>query len=256
MSVGTPIVNSGNLYVNGLELSWIDGTHIQVYKGEARDSTNVNDINLSATILINAAIQGAGGLDQGALANNTFYAVYVIGNSLGNAHSSALISTNTTSPALPYNYDMFRRVGFVLTSGAAAILEFWQEQALGGISISNSSRRMWYDAPISVLAATAQAAFTAQVLTAAIPLKLSGTEVTFNVDLLPNAAANFVELRPTGSTAAAGMVKLSGDVGGVHHFDQVRCVCAADATPHPSIDYITDAATTVALTVSAYVDYL
>jgi hypothetical protein len=114
--------------------------------------------------------------------------------------------------------------------------------------------------PISVLAATASATFVAQNLAAAVPP--IQTNVTLQADLLPNAAAAFVQLRPTdaisGSGGAAGDVKMSGDVAAVHHFDQLQVCSGLDANvpPRASIDWMTDAVSTVALTVTAYVDHL
>jgi hypothetical protein len=244
-----PIVNAGLLYVNGLQLDFLTTTTILVNAGAARDSTNINDIIIPAALTINVRNNGPLGLDTGVLAANTFYAVYAIGSSINTNDMSVLISANLTTPTLPLNYDMYRRIGCIKSDGTAApntlILPFWQVQ-----------KQMWYDAPISVLAATAAAGFTAQSLAVAIPSVVNQTRVTLQVDLLPNAAADFVEIRPTGSTAAAGNVKMSGDVAAVHHFDQIDVVCALNtASPKAlSIDWLTDAVSTVALTVAAYVD--
>lgn len=243
-----PIVNLGNTYVNGLTLGWTDGTHLTISTGQARNSTDQNDIVMATAVTINTAVQGANGLDQGALGANTFYSVYVIGDSTamdqtspGYVPSAGLLSLSATAPALPANYDMFRRIGTVLTSGGSVLLAFRQLKA-------QAYRKMWYDASIQVLAATAAAAFTAQNISAAVPPM--ATEVGFRANLLPNAAGNFVELRPTGSASAAGYVQMSGDVGAVHHIDTISCPCNAT----PSIDWVTDAASTVALNVEWYLD--
>lgn len=288
---GFPMVNAGSLYINGLGISTgATTTKINLAAGACRDSTNQDDIVLGSAVVINAATNGANGLDTGALAATTFYHVYVIASSLSanpetnvqvqvspiggtsingtiltqttiatpaynvqnNLQPAGLLSLSATAPTLPLGYDMFRRVGTVLTSGGSVFLPFWQEAGNG------TSRKMWYDAPISVLGATAAAAFTAQSLAAAVPVAaLAGgnTGVTLQADLLPNAPADFVEIRPTGSAAAAGNVKMSGDVAAVHHFDQLEAVAAISAG-NASIDWVTDAASTVALAVSAYIDKL
>ncbi len=292
--VGYPMVNAGSLYINGLHLLAGTTTSLTVYAGACRDITNQDDIVLAANTTLSIASNGVNALDTGAVASNTFYYVYAIGSSLGanpdinidkqfstmangstilngtviaegqvtpqpawsvtnNFQPATLLSLSSSAPTLPFGYDMFRRIGAVLTDGASHILPFWQEDTGNG-----TNRKMWYDAPISVLAATAAAAFTAQSLAVAVPVAALGTtstQVQLQADLDPNAAANFVELRPTGSTAAAGNVKMSGDVGGVHHFDQLQCVAAVSAGA-ASIDWMTDAASTVALAVSAYVDKL
>lgn len=291
---GHPMVNLPSLYVDGLGIAPASTTTtLTLSSGAARDSTNVADISLSADVTINAAVVGANGIDTGALAASTFYYVYVIGSSLSaspeinidkqvstlasgttilngtviaegqvtqptytvanNKQPAGLISLSATAPTLPTGYDMFRRVGAVLTSGGSVFLPFFQDDTVGG-----TNRKMWYNTPISVLAATAAAAMTAQSLAVAVPVIALGgkaTEVTLQADLLPNAAANFVQLRSTGSAAAAGNVKMSGSVAAVHKFDQL-VVAAAVSAGAASIDWMTDAASTVALTVSAYVDKL
>ena len=292
---GKPLSKAANLYVNGLGIApGTTTTRIALSAGAARDSTNVADIVLASDAIIIATNTGANGLDTGALAASTFYYVYVIGSSLSanpeinidkqysllasgttvlngtvvaegqvtpqpaytvanNLQPAGLLSLSATAPTLPTGYDMFRRVGAVLTSGGSVFLPFFQDQSNDGVN-----RKMWYDTPISVLAATAAAAMTAQSLAVAVPvIALSGafTEVTVQADLLPNAAANFVQMRPTGGAAAAGNVKMSGSVAGVHKFDQLTVIAGVSAGA-ASIDWMTDAASTVALTVSAYVDKL
>lgn len=272
-----PIVNLGETYLTGALLTFVTTTTITVTPGQGRDSTNTNDIVLRPTITaanaavanplnlmidanapnqtLNVRANGANGLDTGVLAANTFYYVFIISSSIftGDYNSDSylpaatLISLSRTAPTLPANYDMFRRIGTILTNATAApntlLLSFTQTGR-------GKDREMWYDASINVLAAAAAAAFTAQSLAVAVPPQ--ATTVSIYADLLPNAPADFVELRPTGSTSVAGYAKMSGDVAAVHHFDTIRCPCNAT----PSIDWITDAASTVALNVRSYVDEL
>lgn len=295
MAIGQPMVNDPSLYIDGLGIApAATTTTLTLSAGAARNSTNLNDIVLSTAVTINAATVGANGIDTGALAASTFYYVYVIGSSLSanpeididiqvstlaagttilngtvitegqvtpqptwtvqnNKQPAGLISLSATAPTLPLGYDMFRRVGAVLTSAGSVFLPFLQDDTAGG-----TNRTMWYETPISVLAAAAAAAMTAQSLAVAVPVvALAGkaTQVTLQADLLPNAAANFVQLRATGSAAAAGNVKMSGSVAAVHKFDQLT-VAAAVSAGAASIDWMTDAASTVQLSVSAYVDKL
>ncbi len=258
-----PMVNLGNRYIQDLQISFVDTTHIGVAPGEARCSKNINDITLlqnaalagNLGVSINVRAKGAGGLDTGVLAANTFYYVFVIGDSTKYQPTTALISLSSTAPTLPSGfpvggYDMFRRIGTILTDGTAApntlVLPFLQDS-------NGLDRKFWYSTPIVILAATAAAAYTA-LGAAALGLAVPpiSTDVTFQADLLPNAPAAFVRLRYTGSTAALGQSEMSGDVAAVHHFDNMVCPCNAT----PSIDYITDAVSTVQLSVVAYIDRL
>lgn len=84
-----PMVNLGNLYINGLQMSWASNTVIEIAQGQARDSTDSVDIVLTLPPLNNGSVQtapfiitntlsGPGGLDSGVIAPSTSYAVYVI----------------------------------------------------------------------------------------------------------------------------------------------------------------------------------
>jgi hypothetical protein len=248
-----PMVNLGYKNIQGGRLSsvLVAVRTLTIAAGQFRDSTDTNDIVLPALVTVNGAVNGANGLDTGVLVLNTFYAVYVIASSIfgGSTQSDSylppagLISTNATTPLLPAGYDMFRRIGFVLTDGAVNFLPFRQT----GDSVD---RWMWYDTPIAVLGATASAIFVAQSLATAVPPE--ATNVVLQATLTPAAAGDFVALRPTGSASATGYAKMSGDVMGVAHIDDMTVPCNAT----PSIDWITDAASTVALAVEAYLDEL
>jgi hypothetical protein len=264
MSVPTyPMVNLGELYLNGLGISFIDTTHVGVNLGQARDHLNINDIVLPQNALlavglgasINTRFVGLNGLDTGVLAPNTFYYVYVIGDSTGFQPSGALLSLSATQPTVPGGYpvggyDMYRRIGTVRTDATAApgslILAFLQDTAG-----TQTSRHFWYDVAIVVKVAGAAAAYTALgagALSLAVPP--ISTDVYFQADLLPNAPGDLVRLRYTGAAGALGQAEMSGDVAAVHHFGNMVCPCNAT----PSIDWITDAASTVQLSVVGYID--
>lgn len=257
---GTPIVNAPSLYLQGMQLVWLSNTTLSVNVGQARDSSNTNDIfnyglnNGTSTptattfLTINAANNGANGLDVGALANNTYYGVYIIGDSGQFNPTAAILSSNLVAPSLPYGYDMYRRLGYVLTNGAAHILKFWQTN-------SGSSRKMWYDAPIEVVTAGTSASYLAVSLVTAVPLT-APTDVTFAVQLTPTAAGDAVGLRPTGATSTFGYANVSGDVTAVQHIDSIVCPTGIQVGPPviPSIDYVVVGS--VNLFVAAYVDQL
>jgi hypothetical protein len=251
----TPVVNQGLLYVNGLQLTWVDATHITVGTGQARDSSDINDIDVRTLVTINAAVRGLNGLDvgaAGALAFNTLYAVFVVGSSNYNDPTSpqylaggAVLSLSTnTAPTLPDFYDMYRRVGTVLTDGAGNILAF---QQVG----TGSARRMWYDVAIAALTAGVSAAYVAVPLTASVPRQ--NTEVTLNAAYTPTAGGNLSNLRHAGSASVDGNVIITGAVAAVVQEVQVVCPCML-AAGVPSIDYKTVGALT--LTVAAYLEQL
>ena len=108
-------------FIDGFQLTWLSNTTISVGPGLASDDQQTTWISSSATITLDFGTNGANGLDAGALANNTFYHVFMIISPLGNY--AAFASTSLT-PTLPSGYKFKRRVGSVRTDGAAHILSF------------------------------------------------------------------------------------------------------------------------------------
>ncbi len=283
-----PMVNLGELYMNGLALSWLSTTTIQVSPGQCRDSTDKNDIQLPSSItygptaspvtitptyIINTAQSGALGLDvlpTAGIAASTLYYVYAIGNSNNNSPNqpgfdpsnlpSAILSLSATAPTLPQGYDMFRRIGAVRTDTTAApshVIPFFQTTGL-----NSTNRLMEYCtdgiAALIVLNAAGTNAYAAISLAGLMPAIT--TQVEFRVALTPNAAGDTVFLRPTsaitGLQTTAGTARLSGDVAAVVHQDMLSVLTGVSAGA-ASVDVKLTANTDVAtLTLQGYIDKL
>lgn len=266
MTISTPVVNGNLMYVNGMRLAWVSTTTFTVSQGITRNSTNVNDIsiglplNVAATqtgelpvdagdgpVTVDITLTGAGGLDQGTLAINTFYAVHAVGDSTGNNDSTAMISTSLTAPVLPGGYDMFRRIGFIKTDGASHVLPFRQE----GLS---TDRWMWWDAAIATsVTAGASATFATVDASAGIPPMGVSSDAKFLVFFTPTGAGNTLELRPGLSSATNGYARLSGAVAAVVVTNTMEC--PIDTPYTDAIDYLVTGSA-VAIDVAAYMDQL
>jgi hypothetical protein len=265
MAISTPMTNARQYYINGMKLTWLTGTTMSVSAGRCSNTTNLNDIsvglplNVAATqtgtepvadgtgaVTINTATNGAGGLDIGAMANSTFYAVYAIGDSYGVNAGSALISANLSAPLLPAGYDMYFRIGFIKSSGAAAILSFRQDGC-------DLDRWMWYDAPIATsVTAGASATYAPVDASAGLPAA-TPTMVNWLCVFTPTAAADKLVLVPGTSTATLGYASASGSVAAVAN--TVNLICPTDSPVTDAIDYkVTGSA--VAISVQAYLDQL
>lgn len=250
MSVEIPVVNAGLKYVNGLVVSnnaTTPNTKVDIALGQARDSTNVNDITLSASVTVNAATTGANGLDTGSLGNNKLYAVFVIGSSASQASTAGLLSLSGTAPALPANYDMFRRIGWVLTDGSAHFVVFQQ--------VGNGSQKtMWYGTAVAtdIVSGTSSTYAAVDMTTSTYnSVPAQATEVKFLAAITANAAADKLYLQPTGGTGDYAI--MSADVAAVVTTGMISCPCNAT----PAVKYKVTASTTgVALSVQAYVDQL
>lgn len=225
-----PMVNEGYLYIYGLQAASVDTTHFTVGAGQARDSTNINDINLLSPVTVNSAVIGLNGIDSGTIAASTLYYIYAIGDSLSNDTSlkaaavqpfppiqppitvtastggffqpgGAIISTSPVAPALPVGFDMFRLIGTVLTDGAAHFLAF---TSFTGSTIVSSS----FTNGIGILAGGNATAFTAVPVTAQVPVGATSVRViaALTSDAGGTRTASF---RATGSGSTNGTVIMS-----------------------------------------------
>ncbi len=268
------MVNGGTRYVNGLELTnGATNLLFTVAPGFCRDTTSTNDIYLPATgaavgtTSVSIAFAGLNGLDTGVAAASTFYAVYVISSSTrsnftpSNPQQSSfavpansflpfnylppgiLVSTSFVAPLLPAGYDMYRRIGAVLTDGAIHLLPFSQ------IAINDANRLMWYDTPILVLNAGASAAWAAVSLVTAVP-PIGQTSGKFVAGYTPTAGGDLAQLLRTGSASSVGNAEFTGATTAVLQTEMIDCPCSV----LESIDY--QNVGTLSLSVAAYVDLL
>jgi hypothetical protein len=238
-----PVRNLGSLYVNNLEITWLTATTLSMAAGQARDSTNVFDIQLTEAVTINAAVDGANGLDQGALANSTWYAVHLIGSSYNYAEPAAMLSTSRTAPLMPQNYDIFRQIGWMLTSGAAALLKVV-------IYGNGNVREYFWDAPITELNAQGSATYAAIDMASAIP---PTSKIAYlNWKLVPATAGNLTKLRATGSASTTN-IELTGSVAAQPNAGQI----VMNTNSAQSIDYINASASDdLSIIVTGFKDFI
>lgn len=237
-----PIVNAGLKYVNGLDLAWVSNTTFTMAAGAARDSGNSNDIVLSAGVTLNAAVNGVvNGLDTGALAANTMYAIYVIGDSTQHKATGALLSLSFTQPSLPGGYDMYRLTGAILTDSSSHFLLFWE-------SGQGTSRTYYYDVGISELSAGSSTSYADVDLATSVPP--IATNVLMIATYTPNSATNVAHLLPTGSSATNGIVRIGGGVAAAQVSDvSVPCRLKAGS---PTIQYKVQTSDTLSLITAGY----
>lgn len=130
--------SSPRSYLAGLKLSnnSTDTAHdIDIAVGDAMDSTSAQLLNLTASLTKKIDAAWAVGTNQGGLDGsesapgtpdaNTWYHVWLIIRS-DTGVVDALFSESATAPTMPTSYDFKRRIGAVLTDGAANIISFKQ----------------------------------------------------------------------------------------------------------------------------------
>ena len=239
-----PIVNKPYKSIQGLRVAYATATTVTVASGRARDSGNTNDITLDASVTINTANNGANGLDTGTIANDTLYALYLVGDSTGYKDTCAMISTDTTSPLYPTGYDMCRRIARVLTNGAAQILPFDQTG-------ESTDRVMEYRTPIAELTNGASDSFADVDLASSVPAVK--TRVRLLAAITPSAAGRGVYVRMNGSAATDGNDRLNSVVNAVEQFGNLEVICDSSAIIEYKVD---NAGDSVDLSVVSYVDSL
>lgn len=243
MSVNLPVVNAGYLNVQNLQIAVASNTTATVEAGQARDSSNVNDIILSDQVTLNAAANGINGLDTGSLAASTLYALYLVGDSSLNNDPGVVLSLATSTLLMPVGYDMYRLIGYLRTDGSSHFLKgYWSGSA--------NDRTFVYDVPLATaVTAGNSATYAAVTLTGMVP-PVDNTLVSIETNWTANAAADTLALQPFGATGDT--VKYIALVAGATAHTLVREYVQAQLdTAAPKINYKVSAGT-VAINVAGY----
>jgi len=109
--------------IDGLTLSWVDVSTVQIGIGMARDAGDVANIETTGTVNVDITASGLGGLDTGSEATSTWYSVWLIG---GGGSVGGLLSTSATTPTLPAGYIYKRRIGWIYNHSDDDIQAFYQ----------------------------------------------------------------------------------------------------------------------------------
>ena len=186
-------------YCDGLILQeHATATSLQVTAGQARNSTNTIDIVLGSTTEVDFTTTGAGGLDAGALAADTLYNVFVIGDSTSTNATSVLASTSLTTPTMPAGYDVRRRIGSARSNSAGTGF-------LGFLYTSSGVSRwcMYNTARANVRPFSAVAAHATNFTSAQIGGEFTSSRaqlVKYRVEVSPEDANDIMLVIPHGST--------------------------------------------------------
>lgn len=126
------LINAASLsgFLSGLELSTAgSSTTFSISIGAATDSSNTDLMALtsaySKTTASWAVGSGNGSLDTGSIAINTWYHVYLIKRP-DTGVVDVLISTSATTPTMPTNYTLKRRIGSIRTNASSQWVQFTQ----------------------------------------------------------------------------------------------------------------------------------
>lgn len=88
-----------------------------------QDGSGSSSLITAFSKTLNTGVSGAGGIDTGALANNTWYNVFAI---YDGSTENIIFSLSATAPTLPGGYTLFARIGTFRIDGSAHIIGFTQ----------------------------------------------------------------------------------------------------------------------------------
>jgi len=185
--------------VSGAQSTFVNASSITLgTTGEdsyVRAMTNDFTMKWNGLLTADITVSGAGGLDTGSEAPNTWYAVYVIGDTTGVNTPKALLSASFTSPTLPAGYDKSRRIFAVRNDGSSNIRKFYCQS-------KDSQRRVFWDSLYTSLRALnngASLTFATIDLSAYAPPTARTVDFTCNFANIGGTAGDFFLLRPLGS---------------------------------------------------------
>ncbi len=251
-----PIYSLPFTYVSGLLISKASDTTLSVASGQCRDSNDIIDMPIgsaplngattTAPVTLNFGVIGYNGIDTGAIAASTMYAVYVIGDS--SYHNPvgviATLASNST-PLMPFGYDSRRLIGYWATDGSSHLI-------LGYMSGTGNTRMFTYDAPIATAVTAGNAtSYTGVVLTTLVSPQDS-VPVVIQSDFTANAAADTLKLQGYDSTGDAITI-IAPVAGATAHTFSYSTVLSQLNTAAPSIKYkVSAGAAAVALNVASF----
>jgi len=245
-----PIIQLPNLYINGLLVSnnaVLPNSRLDISQGIARDSQNVMDlcvgvdnpnvqnVTISAPLLVDSAVSGAGGLDTGTIAANSVYAVYVIGDSRYYKSTVGMLSLASNSvPTMPFGYDSWRLVGYAATDGSSNFRPMY-------ISGSGNSRIFTFDTPVAIVTAGASTTYAAVSLSAFVPA-INNTSVCLYSRFVAAAAADVLNIKGAAQTGDAVTV-IAPVAGATANTTSMNFALAQVATGAARISYRVSAGT-------------
>lgn len=149
---GKPIIISIQNYLTGLTLSYSSATVFGIAAGQAMDSTNVSLMAIASAYTKTTAAwavgTGNGGLDTGTIGATSWYHVYII-QRLDTGVCDYIYSLSASTPILPANYTIYRRIGSIKTAASQWVNftqidnEFiWAAQVSDGFTGGTASRNL------------------------------------------------------------------------------------------------------------------
>jgi len=220
------IVNAGLVYAYGCQVDVAPPSDVLISAGQVRDYTNTYDIVVNEPLTVSTAFVGPGGLDQGTIAADTFYAVYVLYDVSHTNPPVGLLSTVSKAPVMPsrngVTYTSYRVVGYVKTDALSVLLDF------SPVGTGNDRELFWGDS-IGVLIGGTATTYAPVSLDVAVPSIIGMSDflqdsisVSLTAALTPSAAGESVRLANFNEPLGQQSCELSASVSAVRQAAQLN----------------------------------
>ena len=232
------------LYIENLSTQYTTGTTLTLQPGSCRSDSNTADIILSSPVVNNNAVVGVNGLDVGAMANNTWYYLFVISDSEQQLVTASLLSLSPTNPTMPAGYDYKRRVAAV-RNGVGAYFKFFQ-------FFSANERFYYWDVEntiVNILTAGVAIVWTTLSCVVGMPPVTNNVYLATHFDAVAN---RYSRIRRNGTTFTNPVAYLYGST------DQVNSAAVwLDTDTNNQIQYRNDnAADNLTIDIIGFMDFL
>lgn len=214
LSTGAVSNTAGSL--DGMLVSTASIFEVGVTAGECRSDDDTFNIVIAAPLVADLTASGANGLDTGVEAANTWYHVFVIGDSSELSTPATILSLSPTSPTLPVPYDKQRYVGSVRNNSLSNLYSFLGE------STGRDRLFMWQEpeTTLEVLTNGSATSWATVSLAEFIPVTTQQGMVAVNTTGTSDLNEHFTQLRRTGSLLASNSHRAyaGGGVGSAEFF--------------------------------------
>jgi len=245
------VPTSGCGHLRGARLNWASESQVSVgttgESSQVLDSTDV--LVMTWTGVKTAAItsSGAGGLDTGSEASDTWYAVHIIGDTNGVNAPAAMLSLSATSPTMPSGYDVFRRVGWTYNQADS---NFRALKQTGG---STDRWVDWDSGSNYVLSGGNATSFTDVSCAGWAPTTANMLNLLIYIDSGSSTYEEYLYIRPNGYTTFSNAYAPGGATNG----DYMGIMSTVPCDSSQVIEYmVDDAGADIWLSVQGYMDEL